>query len=107
MDMATIGDKTYQIVDTRVYIGSRNKPAYDTKKWANAPNPFNIPKENWPTEAPPGTVEKALVMTARASRYEDLFHPYDARWEGDLRPLLFYLEVCEKRESKCTKAKGV
>lgn len=103
MDMATIGDKTYKIVDTRDYIGSRNRPGNETRRWANAPSPFNIPKEGWPTQAPPGTVEKALVMASRANRQEDLFHAYDARWEGDIRPLLFYLEVCEKREAKRTK----
>ena len=42
-----------------------------------------------PTTAPPGTPEKVLVFEDRAGRKEQLFHPYDARYAGDPRPLLF------------------
>lgn len=66
--------------------------------WINAPSPFNIPKYGWPTEAPPGTVEKVLVIMARANRSEELFHPFDAKIDGDTRPLLFYLAKWEERE---------
>lgn len=40
-----------------------------------------------PTTAAPGTPEKAVVMSIRESRKEQLFHPADARFQGDSRPL--------------------
>lgn len=42
-----------------------------------------------PTTAAPGTPEKVAVLEARADRNEWLFHPADARYEGDPRPLEF------------------
>ena len=42
-----------------------------------------------PTTAPPGTAEKLLVLEQRAKASRQLFHPADARLEGDPRPLEF------------------
>jgi hypothetical protein len=42
-----------------------------------------------PTTAPPGTPEKVAVLESRAKGRFALFHPYDARHEGDPRPLDF------------------
>lgn len=61
------------------------------RNWSGAPIPFIVPEVGWPTEAPPGTLEKLAVFKARHERLEELFHPYDARFDGDDRPLVFYL----------------
>jgi len=42
-----------------------------------------------PTTAAPGTPEKVTVLEERALQGVGLFHPADARFPGDLRPLLF------------------
>lgn len=39
-----------------------------------------------PTTAVPGTPEKVLVMEERANEKRAVFHPADARYEGDPRP---------------------
>ena len=46
----------------------------------NAPLPV-------PTTAPPGTPEKMAVLEERARLKQALWHPLDARYEGDPRPL--------------------
>ncbi|MFO0806248.1 MAG: hypothetical protein U0791_24355 [Gemmataceae bacterium] len=46
-----------------------------------------------PTTAPPGTVEKLAVLEQRAERNEALWHPADARWPGDPRPLEWMREA--------------
>lgn len=40
-----------------------------------------------PTTAAPGTPGKVEVMVARAKAKRQVFHPADARFEGDPRPL--------------------
>lgn len=40
-----------------------------------------------PTTAPPGTPEKMAVLEERARLKQALWHPLDARYEGDPRPL--------------------
>jgi hypothetical protein len=47
---------------------------------ANLVRPGRLPQE--PTAALPGSLEKILIMTERASRREQLFHPLD----GPLAP---------------------
>ncbi len=42
-----------------------------------------------PTAAVPGTPEKVEVMRHRALAGTAIFHPADARWAGDTRPLEF------------------
>lgn len=42
-----------------------------------------------PTTAAPGTPEKMTVFEERAGQKRQLFHPFDARYEGDPRPLEF------------------
>jgi len=42
-----------------------------------------------PTTAVPGTPEKFAVLEERARLGESLFHPADARFPGDTRPLEF------------------
>lgn len=39
-----------------------------------------------PTAAVPGTAEKLMVMEARSSLKQSIFHPADALFEGDPRP---------------------
>lgn len=48
-----------------------------------------IPEPGYPTDIPPGTHEKVLVVAERYGRTEALFHPFDARYEGDPRPAAF------------------
>lgn len=81
----------------------KTKAGKGVQYWVNAPSPFYIPQYGWPTEAPPGTVEKLLVIMARANRGEDLFHPFDAKIDGDYNPLLFYLAKWEEREESRNK----
>ncbi|MCS6865840.1 MAG: hypothetical protein RMJ56_12690 [Gemmataceae bacterium] len=45
-----------------------------------------------PTTAAPGTPEKLAVLEQRARLKQALFHPADARYEGDPRPLEFLRE---------------
>ncbi len=45
-----------------------------------------------PTTAAPGTPEKLAVLEQRARLKQALFHPADARYEGDPRPLEFLLQ---------------
>lgn len=45
-----------------------------------------------PTTAAPGTPEKLAVLEQRARLKQALFHPADARYEGDPRPLEFLQE---------------
>lgn len=40
-----------------------------------------------PTTAPPGTPEKERVFLERLANREQLFHPADARFQGDTLPL--------------------
>lgn len=42
-----------------------------------------------PTTAPPGTPDKVAVMETRAKQGQAIFHPADARYEGDPRPVEF------------------
>ena len=42
-----------------------------------------------PTTAAPGTPEKLAVLEKRARDGQHVFHPADARYEGDPRPLEF------------------
>jgi hypothetical protein len=42
-----------------------------------------------PTTAAPGTPEKLAVLEQRAKMKQAIFHPADARYEGDPRPLEF------------------
>lgn len=42
-----------------------------------------------PTTAAPGTPEKLAVLEQRAKLKQAIFHPADARFEGDPRPLEF------------------
>lgn len=40
-----------------------------------------------PTTAAPGTAEKMAVLELRAKLKQALWHPFDAQYEGDPRPL--------------------
>jgi hypothetical protein len=40
-----------------------------------------------PTTAPPGTPEKLAILQMRAQNHQSLWHPLDARFEGDQRAL--------------------
>ena len=71
-----------------------------TPHWRNAPVPFRLPLKGWPTEAPPGTQEKLRVIEARHDRGEDLWHPFDAEFDGDVKPLVFYIEYKERTENR-------
>lgn len=42
-----------------------------------------------PTHWPPGTPEKAAVLAERAEQMVSLWHEFDARYEGDPRPVLW------------------
>lgn len=42
-----------------------------------------------PTTAPPGTAEKMTVMENRAKAKLSIWHPADALYEGDPRPIEF------------------
>ena len=45
------------------------------------------PTQPIPTTAAPGTPEKLQVLEARARAGQHVFHPADARYEGDPRPV--------------------
>jgi hypothetical protein len=47
----------------------------------------NAPFDAEPTTHAPGTPEKMAVMAQRAKRKLALWHPLDAQFEGDPRPL--------------------
>jgi hypothetical protein len=49
----------------------------------------NAPIADAPTTAPPGSPEKLAILEQRAKLKQSLFHPADARFEGDTRPLTF------------------
>jgi len=52
----------------------------------------NAPLPESPTTAPPGSPEKLAVLEQRAKLKQALFHPADARFEGDSRPSAFLRE---------------
>ena len=43
--------------------------------------------------AAPGTPEKLAVLEHRAKQKQTIFHPADARYEGDPRPLEFLRQL--------------
>ena len=49
----------------------------------------NAPLPDVPTTAAPGSPEKLAVLEQRAKARRALFHPCDATYEGDPRPLEF------------------
>ena len=49
----------------------------------------NAPLAPVPTTAVPGTPEKLAVLEHRAKMKQAIFHPADARYEGDPRPFEF------------------
>ncbi len=49
----------------------------------------NAPLPESPTVAPPGSPEKLAVIEQRARMRQALFHPYDAKYAGDPRPVEF------------------
>ena len=49
----------------------------------------NAPLPATPTTAVPGTPEKMAILEQRARLNQAIFHPEDARYEGDPRPLEF------------------
>ncbi len=49
----------------------------------------SAPLPSAPTTAAPGTPEKLAVLEMRAKMKQAIFHPADARFEGDPRPLEF------------------
>lgn len=50
-----------------------------------------------PTAHAPGTAEKLAVIEKRAKRKEATCHPFDARYEGDLRVRFWFaLSKCER-----------
>jgi hypothetical protein len=49
----------------------------------------NRPLPDRPTAAAPGTPEKLAVIEHRANLRQALFHPYDAKYAGDPRPIEF------------------
>lgn len=57
---------------------------------------LNAPLAPVPTTAPPGTPEKLAVLEHRARMKLAIFHPADARYEGDPRPLQFLKRQSEK-----------
>jgi hypothetical protein len=46
----------------------------------------NAPLPAAPTSAAPGTPQKLAVLEQRAKLKQAIFHPADARYEGDPRP---------------------
>lgn len=58
----------------------------------------SYPSPGHPTSYVPGSGEKVAVMLLRQRRKELLFHPYDARNEVCLRPLLWQLAGELERE---------
>jgi hypothetical protein len=51
-----------------------------------------VPLAAEPTTAVPGTPEKLAVLQRRAADGRAIFHPADARYEGDPRPIEFLKE---------------
>ena len=49
----------------------------------------NAPLAPVPTSAAPGTPEKLAVLEQRAKNKQAIYHPADARYEGDPRPWEF------------------
>jgi hypothetical protein len=47
----------------------------------------NAPTSPEPTTYPPGTPEKMAVLEERARNRQALWHPLDAQYDGDPRPL--------------------
>lgn len=56
----------------------------------------NAPLPTAPTMAAPGSAEKAAVLAERARMKQALWHPLDARFEGDPRALA---EVLKSRSA--------
>jgi hypothetical protein len=56
----------------------------------------NAPLAPVPTTAVPGTPEKLAVLEHRARMKQAVFHPADARYAGDPRPLQFLRRQYEK-----------
>jgi hypothetical protein len=52
-----------------------------------------------PTTAPPGSPEKAAVLAERARLQQSLWHPLDAKFEGDPAPLL---QLLQRRSAKAS-----
>ncbi len=52
----------------------------------------NAPVAPDPTTAPPGTPEKMAVLEMRAQLKQALWHPLDAQYDGDPRPLAVILK---------------
>src|SRR5438552_3173087 len=50
----------------------------------------NAPLPDVPTTAVPGTREKLAVLAERARSRQAMFHPADATYAGDPRPLEFF-----------------
>jgi hypothetical protein len=48
-----------------------------------------LPLPDAPTIAAPGTPNKLAIMETRKRRKQQLFHPADAKYEGDTRPLVW------------------
>src|SRR5690554_6047283 len=97
MSTATINGETITLEEL---LNPTPTSVRGTPHWRNAPSPFCIPHKGWPTEAPPGTQEKLRVLEARHARDEELWHPYDATYDGDIRPLVFYIEYKERTENR-------
>lgn len=53
----------------------------------------NAPLADRPTTAVPGTPEKQSVLEERARLRQAIFHPADARYAGDPRPLEFLRQL--------------
>lgn len=72
------------------------KEIYPVSKYSNR-GPGNIyrnaPFAPFPTTAAPGTPEKLVVIQRRLLLQQSLWHPYDARYEGDPRPFFAPKEV--------------
>lgn len=49
----------------------------------------NAPVAPRPTTHAPGTPEKMAVLEERAKNKQALWHPFDAQYEGDPRPMRF------------------
>jgi len=49
----------------------------------------NAPVSPRPTCFAPGTAEKMAVLEERAKNKQALWHPFDAQYEGDPRPMRF------------------
>ena len=58
----------------------------------------NAPLACEPTTAAPGSREKLDVMAERARMHQRLWHPYDAAFDGDPKPLMAYGD--DRREKK-------